>query len=84
MHRVPGRQYYLLSITVVHVYCCTLRCQKKLKLKKQGFFVKFLSLVAFWLKGLRLPGQLPWLRLWFWDKIESLSSFLKKIQLKQN
>ena len=43
----PGRQYYLFLITVVCMYCCTLRYKKKLKMKKQGFFVKFLSLVAF-------------------------------------
>ena len=41
---LPGRQYYLFLITVV---CCTQRCKKKLKIKKQGFFAKFLSLVAF-------------------------------------
>ena len=35
----PGRQYNLLLITVVRVYCCT---QKKLKMKKQGFFITFL------------------------------------------
>ena len=44
----PGRQHYLLLITVVRVYCCTQRCEKKkLKMNKQDFFVKFLSLVAF-------------------------------------
>ena len=44
---LPGHQYYLFLITVVWMYCCTQRCKKKLKIKKQGFFVKFLSLVAF-------------------------------------
>ena len=48
----PGRQYYLLLITVVRVYCCKQRCWKKLKMKKQGFFVKF-----FWLKGPGPPGH---------------------------
>ena len=74
----PSRQYYSLLITVVRVYCCTQRCLKKPKMKKQNFFVKFLSLVAFQLRGLGPPGPLPWLRLWFWDKIVPLSSFIKK------
>ena len=39
----------LLLIAVVHVYCCTLRCQKKLK--NIDFFVAFLSLVLFQLEG---------------------------------
>ena len=55
----PGRQYYLLLITVVRVYCCTQRCRKKPKMKKQGFFVKFLSLVAFRLKRPGPPGPPP-------------------------
>ena len=38
----PGRQYYLLSITVVRVYCCTQKCKTKLKMKKQGFLSNFL------------------------------------------
>ena len=59
----PGRQYYLLLITVVRVYCCTQRCSKKLNMKKQGVFVKCLSLVSFQLRGPGRPGPLPWLRL---------------------
>ena len=55
----PGRQYNLLLINVVRVYCCTQKCQKKLKMKKQGFFVKFLSLVAFWLRGPGPPRPPP-------------------------
>ena len=74
----PGRQYYLLLITVVRVYCCTQRCWKKLKMKKQDFFVKFLSLVVFQLRGPGSPGPLPWLRLWFWNKIAPVRSFIKK------
>ena len=55
VHRAPSRQYYLLLITVV----------KKLKMKKQDFFVKFVSLVAFRLRWPGLLGPHPWLRLWF-------------------
>ena len=33
-----GRQYYLLLITTVREYCCTQRCSKKLKIKKNKFF----------------------------------------------
>ena len=55
----PDGQYYLLLITVVRVFCCTQTCQMKLKLKKQGFFVKFLSLVAFQLRRPKPPGSPP-------------------------
>ena len=81
----PSRQYYLLLITVVRVCCCTQRCWKKLKMKKQGFFVKFLSLVAFQLRGPGPPEPPSRLRLWFWDKIAPLKFLIKKyIYLKQN
>ena len=63
VRRATGRQYYLLLITVVRVHCCTQRYQKKLKMKKQDFFVKFLSLVAFHLRGPRPSEPPPWLRL---------------------
>ena len=43
----PDRQYHLLLSAVVRVYCCKQRCQKIVKIKKQGYFVKFLSLVSF-------------------------------------
>ena len=46
--RGPGHWLsIILLITFVRVYCCMRRCYKKLKLKKQGLFVTFLSLVAF-------------------------------------
>ena len=75
-----GRQYYLLLITVVRVYCCTYaKMLKETENEETRFFVKFLSLVAFQLKGPGPPGPPPWLRLWFWNKIAPLSSFIKKI-----
>ena len=56
----PGCQYYLLLITVVRVYCCTQRCWKKLKMKKQAFLSNFCHWWHFdW--GGRGP---VWLRLW--------------------
>ena len=44
-----------LVVNIIVKYCCTQRCKKKLKLKKQGYFVAFLSLAAFRLGG---PGPL--------------------------
>ena len=55
----------LLVITVVHVYCCTLRCYKKLKMKKQDFFASFLSLVTFWLRRMS-PRAEPKLNMWYY------------------
>ena len=43
----PGRQYYLLLITVVRVYCCYAKMLKETEVKKQGFFLKMLAVVAF-------------------------------------
>ena len=33
------------------------------------------------IEGTRAPGPNPWLRLWFWDKIAPLSSFIKKTNI---
>ena len=46
----------LLLITVARVYCCRLKCQKKLKPKKQGVFATSVSLVTFRLGGLCPPS----------------------------
>ena len=56
----------LLVITVVREYCCKQRKLKETETEETtGFFVAFLSLVAFQLGG-RASWALPppWLRLW--------------------
>ena len=89
----PSRQYYLFSITVVRVYCCSQKCEKKKTENEQTrFFVKFLSLVAF---RLRVPGPpgcrlgvsgAPWLlatpMILRQDRV--LKFLYKKKHLKQN
>ena len=56
----PGRQYYLLLITVVRVYRSTQRCQKKLKMKKQGFFCQICVIGGISIEGARAPlGHSP-------------------------
>ena len=57
---------------------------KETENEETSFFVKFLSLVAIQLKGLGPTAPPPpHIRLWFWDKIALLSSFIKN-HLKQN
>ena len=50
----PGRQYYLLLITVVRVYCCTQRCWKKLKMKNR-FFCQIFVIGGISIEGARAP-----------------------------
>ena len=83
----PGHQYYLLLITVVHVYCCAQKMVKKLKMKKQGFFVKFLSLATpmilrqdralkFFHKKTTFNAKFFFSKTWR-IRVKSLDSFLK-------
>ena len=55
----PGRQYCLLLITSVLVYCCTQRCQKKLKMKKQGFFSQIRVIGGILIEGARASWATP-------------------------
>ena len=76
------------SILFIVKYCCTrallyAKMLKETESEETRSFVQFLSLVAFQLRGPGPIGPTPWLRLWFWDKIAPLSSFIKK-HLKQN
>ena len=48
----PGRQYYLLSITVVRVYCCIQRCKKKL-------FCQIFVIGGISIEGARAPWATP-------------------------
>ena len=53
-------------------------------MKKQDFFCQIFVIGGISIKGARAPWATPWLRLWFWDEIASLSSFITKKHLKQN
>ena len=58
MRRAPGRQYYLLN------YCCTrvllyAKMPEETENEETSFFVKFLSLVAFQLRGPGSTGPPP-------------------------
>ena len=53
----PARQYYLLLITVVRVYCCTQKMLKETENEETRHFVKFLPLVAFQLRGTGTLGH---------------------------
>ena len=60
----PGCQYYLLLITVVRVYCCTRvllypKMLKETENEETSFFGKFLSLMAFQLRGPEHSGPPP-------------------------
>ena len=51
-------------------------------MKKKDFFCQICVIGGISIEGARAPWATPWLRLWFWDKIAPLSSFIKKIQSK--
>ena len=62
----PGRQYYLLLITVVRVYCCTrvllyAKMLKETENEETRLFCQIFAMVVFRLRGPGPPGPPPWL-----------------------
>ena len=83
MRRPPSRQYYLLLITVVRVYCMLYaKMLKGTENEETRIFCQICVIGALQLRGAQALRVTPWLRLWFWDKIAPLSSFIKKNQSK--
>ena len=76
------------SVLFIFNYCCTrvllyATMLKETEKKETRYFLS--SLCHWWHFNWGVPsptGPLLWLRLWFWDKIAPLSSFIKK-HLKQ-
>ena len=53
--RPLSRQYYLLLITVVRVYCCTQRCKKKAESEKTRLFFQIFVIGGILIEGARPP-----------------------------